>query len=128
MNCLVSFVWGNKMRNNVYIKALWIIDDNGSYLEFVFSNPEEKYLGNVDITDKGKISWDIADLNYLDNIMELINFVMEENCYNKFHYESKDENINRWNNACMYLQLRNIIVNKKYNFASNMKIIKGNTR
>ena len=112
MNYLVNFVWGNNMRNDVQIKATWVVDGVDGELYFDFYNTESKYIGDVIVTDKGKVLWHIADLNYEPNLLELINFIMGNSDKRMTNYETMDEDRERWKKACIYAYTRNLVVNR----------------
>lgn len=116
------------MKNDVNIKTTWLINDKSNYLEIEFYNFEGNYLGIVNVTNKGKVSWSIEDLNYIENIINLVNYVMGEDYHHKLHYETKDEIEQRWTNACIYIKARNLVVNKKYNYENNIAIVNNYTR
>lgn len=109
------------MRNDINLKTTWVISDNESELYFEFYNINAKFVGNVIVSNNGKISWDIIDLNYEDNIKDLINYIMCNDNIKKAHYESNSEDKERWKNACMYIYLHSLLVNRKYNFENNIE-------
>lgn len=107
------------MRNDVQIKTTLLLKIDTNELVFDYYNRERKYVGNVTITGKGKISWYIMDLNYLDNIRDLIDFIMGNNEKIRVHYESSDEDRERWRKACIYAYNHNFVINYRQNETIN---------
>ncbi len=102
------------MKNDIIVKATWIVNfDGNSKVYFDYFNREGNFVGNVIITEKGKMSWAIINANYKDNIINVVNYIMGINENRRLQDETADENDVRWYNMRMYIYTHGIILNKR---------------
>jgi len=102
------------MRNDVQVKATWITNfDGNSTIYFDYFNKNGDYIGDIIVTNKGKMSWYVIDATYKEDITYVINYIMGKTEERKLQDETKDEQILRWYNLRMYLYTHNIVLNHR---------------
>lgn len=99
------------MRNDVNIKTTLVVKDNINEIYFDFHNDEGKYVGNITVSEQGSISWSIMDLMYEENIISVVDFIMGNKDRKLLHYESKELDPKRWDNAKIYIATHNGVLN-----------------
>ena len=70
------------MINGIQIKATLL---SRKEVNLDFYNNQGLFIGNIDVSDQGKVSWSIADINYEAYIMPVINYIMGESNIKKLH-------------------------------------------
>jgi hypothetical protein len=106
----------------IYKKITWFLDRKEGYLDFDFYYYDNRccdqirYIGCLRIFDTGKIAWEVADLNYLKVMKEIIRSISDVRAIRRFYYESKVENIKRWEAAWDYINSNNLYGNIRCTF------------
>ena len=111
------------MINNIQIKST-LLPAKGLNIDF-YDN-QGVFIGNIDVSVQGKVSWCIADINYELYLLPIINYIMGENNIKRLNYETKDEKLERLKNALVYINYRGLRVNIKFNneYYEKTKIIR----
>ena len=110
------------MRNDVNIKTTWVRDNGINEIYFDFHNTEGKYIGNIIVTEKGKVSWSLLDLMYEKNIFGVVDYIMGNNDRKLLHFETSEEDSKRWDRAKIYIATHNVVLNRgELNKEENIK-------
>ena len=115
------------MRNDILLKTTWVVEDGINEIYYDFYNTDGKYVGNIIVTEQGKISWSLLDLNYEGNVGNVINYIIGKNDNRITSYEMNDNDPKRWDRAKIYIATHNLVLNKSIKGVDE-EVIKNNVR
>ena len=104
--------------NNIQTEAVWTMNEAGiSEIRLNYFDVDGKSIGNIDVTSRGEMRWQIINLEYMDYFNEIISYIYGANMSNKIVYHSKDANALRWTKTRLYIAKRGLFIN--YNVEVN---------
>ena len=101
------------MRNDMIVKATWVINEKGiNEIYFDYVNKEGNYVGNIIVGENGSFEWHIIDMSYLDDIFKVIQFINGKPTIDRLENVMNDLDNNRWEKAKLYIKSNNLILNR----------------
>ena len=82
---------------------------------FDFLDKNEKYLGNIVVSNKGELEWYIINPNYEYEIRDIVNFINGKKSIKRLEYVEPQMNPIRWARVQLLLEERNFFLNYRHN-------------
>jgi len=109
---------------NRYIqKRVTLVTDENGYrkIYFDFYDKTFNFIGNIIVSEKGRIEWHVIDALYMNDILDIVCYFIGGNNNLLLDYKSKSMDLKIWKKAIVYIINSGLYLNYKEDDSLTLK-------